>query len=307
MVDVYLWLYHTDLWPEFYDILYPIKDRIVLHLALCLDNSLENIVTNTQAHFPHNHITYHRNAGGDILPFLTDFSNNANKQPLFIKIHTKKSKLLNRIQWRNILLNAIIGPDGRNFDNNRNYLSSTFHVGLLTHKGLLLSNQEGSNSKKINEILDYYNISTNAITRKTFAAGTMFMAKSEIYSSFFSPQSLPYLTRLLEHETGHVSDIHQGRYCHSLERIFGYLCEYQNYKISWAKYRTIPIINAKSPTRKLHLTITYNNYAYIEENISVHGQVLHCSDTNFSIEWHHLSQPIVRQYRKIGYNTYIGY
>lgn len=307
MVDVYLWMYHTDLWAEFFSLLYPIRHDIVLHLGLCAGNSSDNIIQEVESNFLQHKITYHRNAGGDILPFITDFSNNSNKQDLFIKLHTKKSKLLNRIQWREVLLNSLLGPGGKTFYANKEYLSQTHNIGAITHRGLILKNQEGANTNKINELLLYYNISRDKLKHRSFAAGTMFMAKSELYNIFFNQTSLNYLTTKLEQETGQVSDIRTSKYCHSLERIFGYICEYKQQKISWPKYHTIPIINAQSPTHRLHLTITYNNYAYIEENIGVHGQVLHRSEDSFTIEWYHLSKAHIRNYKKIGHSTYIGY
>lgn len=307
MVDVYLWMYHVDLWPEFYSLLYPLRKDIILHLGLCINNYPSNIIRDTESNFLQYNITHHHNAGGDILPFIKDFSNNNHKQNYFIKIHTKKSKLLNRICWREILLNSLIGFNGKSFYSNKEYLEKNSQIGLITQRGLVLKNQEGANVAKINEILAHYNISHNSIKHKAFAAGTMFMARSSVYDTFLNQSSLEYLAPRLEQETGHVSDIRIGRYCHSLERIFGYLCEYKKYKISWSKYHTIPIINAQAPTHKLHLTITHNNYAYIEENIGVHGQVLQRSEDAFTIEWHHLSEPSVRNYKKIDHRTYIGY
>ena len=306
MVDVYLWMYHEDLWLEFYRLLYPIKDKIILHLATCEDNVSLDIIKNITNKFPHCNITRHRNAGGDILPFITDFTNNPNKQNLFIKLHTKKSKLKNKIEWRNILLHSLIGKHGQSFYSNVKYLHEYSDIGLITNWGLLFQNEERSNTDKINEILQYYDIPRDSIKKKKFAAGTMFIGRSSIYSKFLNSSSLDYLTPKLLEETGHVTDSREGKYCHSLERIFGYLCEFDNYKTASCIYPTIRIINTKTPIRRLHLSITYSGFVFLEENLLIHGKLLDKSKNTFTIEWHHLPSSYIRTYTKLDRNLYIG-
>lgn len=306
MVDIYLWLYHTDLWPEFYQLLDPIKNNIILHLGLCYDTQSNDIIDHANSNIPNLKITHHHNAGVDILPFITDFSNNQSKTELFLKLHTKKSTLLNTIQWRHILLNTLIGSDGYNFNSNIKHLYKKLNIGLLTHRGLLLKNQEHSNSNKIQEILNYYKIPNTSLKNKTFAAGTMFFGRSSLYEQFFNLNTIEYLTGLLEQETGHVRDIHQGKYCHSIERIFGYICEYSKYTLDWAKYQTIRIINPQAPKKILHLSITYSGFVFIEENLAACGTLLHRSTDSFTIEWHHLGKPVSRTYYQIKNNTFIG-
>jgi hypothetical protein len=306
MVDVYLWLYHTDLWDEFYKVLSPVKKDIVLHLGLCLDTLNKEVISLAEQGFPNLQISEHSNAGADILPFIKDFSNNSCKQDIFLKIHSKKSMLMNKIQWRKILLHSLIGNNGNNFYNNINRLQKYRDIGLISHRSLLFKNQEGPNSSKINEILKYYQIPKDSITRRVFAAGTMFMSKSSLYSSFLNKNSISYLNPLLMQETGYITDNKGGTYSHSLERIFGYLCEYHNLRTDYSRYETIRIINTKSPTNKLHLSITYNGYVFLEEDIKVCGRLLHRCENSFTIVWHHLSNSHTRKYIKIAHNTYVG-
>jgi hypothetical protein len=306
MVDVYLWLYHTDLWDEFYNTLSPIKKDIILHLGLCRDTQTKEIVGLAERGFPNLQISHHDNAGADILPFVTDFTNNSCKQDIFLKIHSKKSRLMNKIDWRKVLLHSLIGNNGNNFYTNIQRIQTNKKIGLISHHGLLFNNQEGPNSSKIEEILKYYQIPNNSITKRVFAAGTMFIGNSSLYSNILNKDSISYLEPLLRQETGYVTDTTGAKYSHSLERIFGYLCEQYNYTIAFAKYQTIRVINTKSPTNKLHLSITNSGYVFLEEDITVNGRLLHRDEGTFTIVWNHLTKQHTRKYVKIANNTYVG-
>lgn len=307
MVDIYLWLYHTDLWPEFCNVLNPIKDHIFLHLELCEENHNSHIADSATDSFPNLEISYHPNAGGDILPFLSDFVSNKHKNDLFIKLHSKKSTLLNTIQWRDILLHSLIGNNGQHFFNNCSYMRKFRYAGLMSNYGLMFSNQENTNTNKINELLNYFNIDKNLLKQKKFIAGTMFLGNTSIYNKFFNEYSINHITTLLRSEVGQVTDIINGKYCHSLERIFGYICEYEKHSIVSCKYHTIKIINNKAPSKKFHLSVTYNNFVFTEESIAVHGTMLHKTDDTFTIEWRHLKNPVIKKYIKINNNTFIGH
>lgn len=306
MVDVYLWLYHTDLWDEFYNTLSPIKEDIILHLGLCRDTQTKEIISLAERGFPHLQISHHANAGADILPFITDFTNNSCKQDIFLKIHSKKSRLMKKIDWRRVLLHSLIGNNGNNFYTNIRRIRTNKKIGLISHRSLLFNNQEGPNSSKIDEILQYYQIPKNSITKRIFVAGTMFIGNSSLYSNILNKDSISYLDPLLREEIGYVTDITGAKYSHSLERIFGYICEHHGLLIDYTKYQTIRIINTKSPTNKLHLSITNSGYVFLEENIQVRGRLLHRDEDTFTIVWNHLAKQHTRKYVKISNNTYIG-
>ena len=306
MVDVYLWLYHIDLWDEFYSLLSPIKEDIVLHLGLCHDTETKEVINLAEQEFPHLKISHHPNAGADILSFINDFTNNSSKQEIFLKIHSKKSMLMNKIEWRKILLHSLIGNNGNSFYTNINRLQKHEKIGLISHRGLLFKNQEGPNASKIDEILQYYQIPKENITNRVFAAGTMFMGKSSLYNNFLNKDSISYLDPLLRQEVGYVRDNKGATYSHSLERIFGYICEHYNLRTDYARYQTIRVINTKSPTNKLHLSITHSGYVFLEEDIQVNGRLLHRNENTFTIAWQHLIKSHTRKYVKIAENTYVG-
>jgi lipopolysaccharide biosynthesis protein len=306
MVDVYLWMYHTDLWNEFHNLLSPIKKDIVLHLGLCKDTQTKEIISLAEREFSNLQISQHPNAGADILPFITDFTNNSCKQDIFLKIHSKKSRLVNKIDWRKVLLHSLIGNGGNNFFANTNHFQTNNKVGLISHKHFLFNNEEGLNSSKIDEILRYYQVPKSSIKNKIFAAGTMFMGNSSLYTNILNSDSINYLEPLLRQETGYVTDIKEAKYSHSLERIFGYICSHYGYSIDHTRHKTIRILNTKFPTKKLHLSITHTGHAFLEENLTVSGRLLHKTDDSFTIIWDHLANPITRKYIKIFNNTYIG-
>jgi GT2 family glycosyltransferase len=66
MVDVYLWMYHTDLWNEFHNLLSPIKKDIVLHLGLCHDTLSKEVVSLAERGFSNLQISEHPNAGAEL-------------------------------------------------------------------------------------------------------------------------------------------------------------------------------------------------------------------------------------------------
>jgi hypothetical protein len=134
----------------------------------------------------------------------------------------------------------------------------------------------------------------------------MFMSKSSLYSNYLNKDSISYLDPLLRKETGYVTDTKGATYSHSLERIFGYICEHHNLRTDYAKYQTIRIINTKSPTNKLHLSITHSGYVFLEEDIKVNGRLLHRDEDTFTIVWRHLTKYHTRKYIKIANNMYIG-
>jgi hypothetical protein len=134
----------------------------------------------------------------------------------------------------------------------------------------------------------------------------MFMGKSSLYNNFLNKGSISYLDPLLRQEVGYVRDNKGATYSHSLERIFGYICEHYGLLTDYAKYQTIRVINTKSPTNKLHLSITNSGYVFLEEDIQVRGRLLHRDEGTFTIVWNHLTKPHTRKYVKIANNTYIG-
>lgn len=86
-VAVSLYLYYTDLWLDFYELLSPIKEHIKLYLTLSYDrcSSFDHKYLDEFDH----QLFYHNNYGADVAPFLNQLSSIA--EPTFIKIHSKRA------------------------------------------------------------------------------------------------------------------------------------------------------------------------------------------------------------------------
>jgi len=283
-IAVFLWLYHTDLYQEFINLLLPIKKHIHLYLGLC--DTIQNLDIEhifSQIFSPNLTIEYYHNAGADVLPFLYQLKLADNKHKYCIKLHSKKSCLgyNKQINWLNILLNDLLVPSV--FMKNIDRLEKDYH-DIIGSKVFLYKNQELYNSAKIIEICNTINIDYSKIKRKTFIAGNMFIARCSIFDPF-----VVYFDSLkdkLEQETGHVTDTYEGKYAHSMERLSGYLGS-QRRKIGYSFLPTKIILTSKIPgVRKLHMVELCNQECYILENVNIYGKIKeHRVNKDITINW----------------------
>lgn len=305
-IAVLLWLFHTELWNEFHTLLYPLRDNIHLYLGLEKRNNIDaqKIITEAKQNFPYLSINYYSNAGGDILPFLNQMSKLSNNQhDIFLKLHSKKSQLFNYMNWRVVLLESLIGSKKKflkniqQFDNN--------DTGCICNKSLLLNNQEHTNTSQIQELCDILKINYNSCNGKSFAAGSMFFGQVPLFQKYFNTNTLSTLSLLLQNETGHVTDAKEGRYCHALERLFGYLVSANNLRFRFCIEEKIKILNPLATNKKIHIIKLYNGYCYAEEDPHVYGQILKDIEDSMIIEWYHIKPNCVAKYKKINNNSMI--
>jgi lipopolysaccharide biosynthesis protein len=304
-VAVLLWLFHTDLWDEFRTQLHPLQDYI--HLYLGLDSKAINkqlIIDQANNTFTNIDINYYPNAGGDILPFLNQISKlSNNKHDIFLKLHSKKSKLFNYMNWRAVLLESLIGTEHKFLKNIQQFEQN--NTGSVCNKSLLLTDQEYKNTTKIKELCNILNIDYDNCQNKSFSAGSMFFGKVSLFQKYFNPNTLSILSGLLKNEIGHVTDIKEGKYCHALERIFGYLISANNLKFRFCIEEKIKILNKLAPNKKLHIIKLYNGYCYSEEDPHVYGQILADIEDSMTIRWYHIEPNPVAKYKKINKNSMI--
>ena len=180
---------------------------------------------------------------------------------------------------------------------------------MITAKPFVLQKQENTNADIISHILEnILNIPYARCSNRQFPAGNMFFGKTLLFKRIFSDTIIDQLTPHLLQETGKVSDIKYGTYCHSLERIFGYITTYQNNRIASGVVPTIKVLNAKAVDHKhkLHIIPIYDhNACYLLEDMHVCGKILLVAQDQIVIEWHHLSKPTIRKYRYLNRNTII--
>lgn len=303
-IIVFLYLYHLDLWPEFLELLLPIKNKIILNLGMCEDFSCQEIEQSCNYHFEDFNVTYHPNAGVDVLPFLKQLVSCKNNTGLFLKIHSKKSNFFKSLNWRSVLLQSLIGSK-INFNSNINQFKNK-KLGMLSNKVFSNYKGENANGDKIKELCDYLEMNYQECKNNNFVAGNMFFGRFDLFKKYFNENTIRIIESKLLRETGSVKENSGPTYCHSLERIFGYITQYENYKIGYCYEKTIKILNQKGPKNKLHLIKQYNDQCYLQENVCVYGKIIKETNKNLEIEWHHLKEKTKRKYAKISKNCVVG-
>lgn len=298
-VAVCLYLYHTDLWDEFRTLLLPIKDHIKLYIGLCEENP---IVSDLDL-FDH-HITWHKNYGVDVAPFLQQIP--LIKEPIFIKIHSKKSKwgFKQHINWRYIILHDLIGSL-KLFKRNIKTLLDKEDNGILCNPRLLIGNREFHNTKKIQEVCKIIGMNYQKVGSSKFVIGNMFMGKTSFFQSIFN-NHINEIDILLKEEKGKVSDQYFGTYSHSMEQIFGYVCKNYDLKFCFPKQDIIKILNNKAQNKKYFSLIkTYKDYCYLMDDPNVYGFYEEENDKTCKITWYHLDNIVIQKYNIINHNTII--
>jgi lipopolysaccharide biosynthesis protein len=304
-VAIILWLYHHDLWEEFLSLLIPIKDKTVLHIGLCEDHDNTNIIDSVKNNFSDYNITTHPNCAVDVKPFLHQLS--SVKEEFFIKLHSKKSNwgFKKHVNWRSVLVHSLIGSR-EIFEKNIELLKNNDNIGMVCNKNLILSNREGSHSNKIKKLCSILNIEYDKALKKKFCGGNMFAAKTALYKKYFSPLSSEIKNLLsLEKNQKFKDKTPGGTYSHSLERIFGYIIEYNNMTIANSPVQTLKLLNKEAPNGKyFNLVINYDNSCYITEDLNASGKVVHLDRNKLLVAWDHLDIITYQEYELLNSNFY---
>jgi len=282
-VAIILWLYHTDLAEEFKDLLLPHKDSISIFLGLCKDHDSSLAESIFKDNFDNINVSYYKNGGTDILPTL-NLLEKAQKYPLFFKLHTKKNGWGNKkqVNWRVLLSNDIVYKD--NFKHTINMLERT-EVGIVGSKSFIMRNNEYTNHDKIVELCSILNIDYERLRIKSFIGGNVFASKTKLFEIFWTNKKVK---ELLSKEIGHIKDDKNGTYVHSMERLFGYIAEYNNKNILGVPKSSSIILNPNIKQHRLHLVRLYNNDCYIQENPNIYGKILQDTQEHTVIQWFHL-------------------
>lgn len=296
-IAVCLYLYYTDLWPEFKQLLLPFAKNIKLYIGLCKDNAIIDDFKDFDYQ-----ISLHKNYGADVAPFLYQLQNVS--EEVFIKLHSKKSLwgFKYHINWRHFILNDFIGCKAL-FQSNIKTLISNKNYGALCNKHLLVNNREFKNSKHISKISEILKLDYNYLKNSQFVAGNMFMAKTNIYKKYFDKNTCFKIDNLLRQEVGKVDDSLHGTFSHAMERIFGYIIKNENLNFCYPKHKLIKIINNQAPNKKYFSMIKmYNNYCYLVEDPNVYG---YYNESENTITWYHLDKEIKQAYKIVKKNTII--
>lgn len=293
-IAIILWLYNTDLWPEFFSLLGPLSDKIKLYIGLCTENSLtnNNIYKDLQ-NFDHSIYTQD-NFGCDVAPFLNQIQHVS--EQVFIKIHGKMSNwgVKNHVCWRSVLVNDLIGSREIFEDNTTNIKND--NIGMISNKILLLDNREILNKRKIQKTCKIIGMDYGKVKNSYFPAGNMFLSKTDIFKKYFNSDTVGELTKKLKKEKGKVSDLNCGTYSHSLERVFGYIIKNENKQFSSPNHKSIKIINNKAENGYYNMIVTYNNKCYLEEDLNACGEIVEKNKDKMLIKWMHMPDIIYQEY-----------
>ena len=299
---VILWLYHTDLADEFVELLKPHEKYIDIFLGVCKDHDNRKVESLFKDNFSNVSIDYLDNGGTDILPTLNLLEKCCNYQYVF-KLHSKKNNWgMNRqVNWRVLLCNDILYKDNFNITLDR---LSQDHIGIVGSHSMIMRNNEYTNINKIAEIVNIVGLDYSRLRIKSFIGGNIFAIKTKLLLPFINQ---PKLKRLLSQEIGLMKDDDGGTYVHSMERLFGYMAEYNNQTICGAPCKTQIILNPTLKGHRLHLIKLYNNECYVQENPNVYGSILNDNDNYMRISWQNQDPATTRLYKKINNKYLINY
>lgn len=240
-IDIYLQLFHTDLWDEFqYYILSNQLSYNNIYIALTMGQDNRHILNDTK-NLNNCYIDIIPNKGGDIGAFLCQFKkySNNSKALNFIKIHSKKSimNLSNSsiimdpnnvlppqlwwpqaFNWRSDILYKLMGTK-EIFEQNISFMINS-NVGMVFP--YYHDFDENNNNYLIEELLkNIFSINYDTVRNTMFPAGSMFMSKTNIFKHYFTPSTIDRLYDNMPF--GVIIDNGQGSICHALERILGYI------------------------------------------------------------------------------------
>ena len=205
-----------------------------LYVTLC--NSDNNVINKIKTFKPDAQIILVGNKGYDVLPFLKVLRTcNLADYDYILKLHTK-NKIMAHVQynnivyknylWRDKLINALL-KSKKCFKDNLKILEKRQDVGIIADKDLVfeLTKYAGEipeDTYLLEELKQRLNIKNNY---KFFVAGTMFIARAEIFEKLVK-------SNISEYDFDSKSEsLTSGSMAHLLERIMGILANEKGYII----------------------------------------------------------------------------
>ena len=168
------------------------------------------------------------NKGYDIMPFVKIINSiNLDEYSYVVKLHTKRNtnKLyLNSFSfkgsdWRNCLLSFI--KTKANFAKCINTLEQNSDVGMCADSKIIITSDfyDKIAKKRLQEFVASKSLK---MTKYSFVAGTMFIAKSNIFNEL----------KLIDLSSFEDDFKSEGQYAHMVERLLGYIVYLSNLKIA---------------------------------------------------------------------------
>lgn len=284
---ILLYLYHIDLWEEYKNLIKRNCSNYSLFLSVCSNNNNKNIIKDCKKNFKNCFIQEFENKGVDVGPFLKQLDIVDEKEyPFFIKLHSKKSLINNKINWRVDLVNSLIGNKFtylKNLD-----LIKKPYVGCICNK-YFLNKDQNKLFNKIKEILTLLGMSYEDVIYPEYIAGNIFLSKTAIFKKYFNSNIIKIIYEKLE---GYGEIPKEGSYNHSLEVINGYILKKENLKILDGIVKSKIIYNKNYNNNRIHLIKLYNDEYTAKENILIRGKL-----NNDYIFWDHIG--VNQKYKNI--------
>lgn len=221
-------IYYIDIWPEIKNNLNQLGFEFDLYVSLCIDNP--SIELEILRDYPSARISKVENRGSDFGGFFESLNlifNNNLKYDWILKIHSKKSKLINERKgesWRKNLYTKLIIDAKSKIINN----FSNDEIGMIGDKRYLIGmssfdNKAGKNvnAEKIDILRRRFNV--NDFTLKFFA-GSMFWMRFDLLEQVFKENRITSN----DFELGHLPD---GTMAHAMERFIANIVRDANKKI----------------------------------------------------------------------------
>jgi lipopolysaccharide biosynthesis protein len=294
LIAILLYVYHTEIWDEIYPLLHDIKHLSSLYLSIFSDHDNTQILQQSRNLNVDKITVIQKNHGVDISPFLYQINTiDHNKYPYFIKLHSKKSLLAKKINWRAILYNSLIGSSDI-VKNNLLLFQKNNSIGALTDKSMIMNNI-GHNKLQINYLCKLLDINNK---KRNFMGGSMFMGQTHLFQKYLNDNTVYSIDALLE--DGAVKDDNRGTFCHAMERIFGKIVFENNLIIKGSDIEpSFKILNTQHK-QKYSFYKTYNNYCYNTIGPKFFGKVLQLDNKELVVDWLHMQQTssIIQKYHK---------
>ena len=292
---ILLYLYHTDLWNEYKNLILNNCENYDLFLSLCDNQNNNDIISDCKKTFPNVRIDIFENKGVDIGPFLQQLKNlDETVYPYFIKLHSKKSILGSfntNLNWRVDLVNSLIGSKFT-YNKNIDYLKKDY-VGCVFNKKFL--NKDQINLQfKIKELLKIIGLSYEKLNNSDYMSGSIFASKTALFKKYYDRKFIEYTYDLLE-PYGAIPAA--GSYNHSMEILNGYIISNENLKIVDGAVKTKIIYNMRGNRNKLHLVNLYDKTCTTKENINIRGKITFCNENETNILWNHTRS--IQKYKHI--------
>lgn len=179
------------------------------------------------------------NIGYDIWPFLQILKLvDLDQYDYVLKLHTKnyrkkvwwpkkyryKGRHCNGYWWRNRLVSVLVGSK-KTWQRNIKLLCNDPQIGMIADKGYFVSLEKNSMEDDLKNLDKYIEILNLSSRNDYFLAGTMFIAKMDIFKSLLN-------LNLVDSDFSTISQTNtSSSLAHCFERLFSLLVEEKKYKI----------------------------------------------------------------------------